>query len=89
MVANFSLVWEPPFTLNLTNVHPDIVYCVDVYNVSCANRQHLLSDCSLTEPTYPYDYNHQRADLLEYVVVPRSNVENARNGTPQVLIGIN
>ena len=87
MMANFSLVWEPPFTLNLTNVYPDIIYCVDVYNVSCADRQHLVSNCSLTEPTYRYGYNRQQTDLLEYIVIPRSNVQNARNGTPQVLTG--
>ena len=85
MMRNSSLEWEAPFTLNLTNAHPDIVYCVDVYNVSCAGRQHLVSDCSLTEPTY--HYYPQTDIILEYVVVPRSNVQNARNGTPQVLTG--
>ena len=78
-------MWEPPFSLNLTNIHPDITYCVDVYNVSCAGRQHLISDCGLTEPTY--HYSHQRADLFEFVIVPRSNVANPRNGTPQTLRG--
>ena len=82
------LSWSPPFSLNLTNIEPDIVYCVEVYNITCGRRDLITSDCDVTEPSYTSD------DLLdgyiyEYIVTPRSNVEGARNGTPsQPLRGV-
>ena len=77
-----TVFWEPPFSLDLTGVDPDIVYCIDVYNVTCGRRELIISDCNVTEPSYtsdniaPYEY------IYEYIVTPRSNVPGARNGTP-------
>ena len=79
-------MWDAPFSLDLTNTDPDIVYCVDIYNHSCENRHHLISDCGIEEPFYPYN-SHQGIDLLEYIVTPRSNVEGARNGSRSSLKG--
>ena len=86
MRVNFSLVWDPPFSLDLTNTDPNIIYCVDVYNHSCTSHHHLISDCSKEEAVYPYN-PHQEIGLLEYVITPRSNAESAINGTPSVLRG--
>jgi hypothetical protein len=75
-----TIFWSPPFSLNLTDIEPDIIYCVDVYNITCGRRDLIISDCNVTEPSYtsyaPNGY------IYEYIVTPRSNVEEARNGTP-------
>ena len=82
-----TISWSPPFSLNLTNIEPDIVYCVEVYNITCGERDFIISDCNVTEPSYTSN------DLLdgyiyEYIVTPRSNVEGAENGTSQTLRGM-
>ena len=82
--VNSTISWEPPFSLDLTNVEPDIVYCVDVYNITCGGRDLVSSDCSVTDTNYTSlsdDY------LYEYIVTPRSNVEGVENGTSQPFKG--
>ena len=76
------LSWSPPFSLDLTNVEPDIVYCVDVYNITCGGRELLISDCDVTETSYTSDVIAPDGYIYEYIVTPRSNVEGAINGTP-------
>ncbi len=75
-----TLSWDPPLSLDLTGVDPDIAYCVDIYNITCGERDIIISDCSVIEPSYissvPDEY------IYEYIVTPRSNVDGARNGTP-------
>ena len=73
------LSWSPPFSLNLTNTEPDIVYCVEVYNITCGRRDLVISDCDVTEPSYTFD--SPSGYIYEYIITPRSNVEGARNGT--------
>ena len=87
---DFSTIsWNPPFSLNLTNVEPDIVYCVDMYNITCGGRELLISDCDVTETSYTSDIFAPDGYIYEYIVTPRSNVEGAINGTPsQPLRGI-
>ena len=77
-----TLSWSPPFSLDLTNVEPDIVYCVDVYNITCGGRELLISDCDVTETSYTSDVIVPDGYIYEYIVTPRSNVEGAINGTP-------
>ena len=80
-----------PFTLDLTGIDPDIVYCVDVYNITCGGRDLVSSDCNVTDTRYLINDNNI-IDTLgtsvahEYIVTPRSNVEHAVNGTPSLLI---
>ena len=80
-------MWEPPFSLDLTNVSPDIIYCVDVYNITCGSFDLLVSDCDVAEPFYMYSDHDQEDILHHYVVTPRSNAENTNNGTPTVVNG--
>ena len=91
LVRNFTtLSWKAPFSLDLTNIEPDIAYCVDVYNITCGGRKLLISDCDVTETSYTFDGISPEGYLYEYIVTPRSNVEGAINGTPsQPLRGIN
>ena len=81
-----TITWEAPFSLNLTGVDPDIVYCVEVYNITCG-RSLLISECDVMDTSYTND------DLLpgyiyEYTVTPRSNVEGASNGTSLTVTGV-
>ena len=80
-----KISWEPPFSLDLTDVDPDIVYCVDVYNITCGGRDLVSSDCSVTDTNYT---SLSDGYLYEYIVTPRSNVEGAENGTATTLRGM-
>ena len=73
-----TLSWVAPFSLDLTNIDPDIVYCVDVYNITCGGRDLVSSDCHVTDTNYTA---FSDGYLYEYIVTPRSNVEGAGNGT--------
>ena len=83
---NSTITWNPPFSLDLTNVEPDIVYCVDVYNITCGGRELLISDCNVTETSYTSDVIAPDGYIYEYIVTPKSNVEGAINGTSSKLV---
>ena len=83
---NDVILWDAPFSLNLTNVEPDIVYCVDVYNITCGGRELLISDCEIMETSYTSDV-FQPGYIYEYMVTPRSNVEGAQNGIRKNITG--
>ena len=85
---NTTILWEAPFSLNLTNVEPDIVYCVEVYNITCGGRELLISDCDVTETSYTCDVIAPDGYIYEYTVTPRSNVEGALNGTSKTITGV-
>ena len=79
------LNWKRPFSLNLSSVDPDIIYCVDIFKVDDLqlSRDHLDSNCSVLEPHYTFALtNEDPRALRQFTVTPRSNVEGARNGTP-------
>ena len=77
-----TLSWDPPFSLDLTGVDPDIVYSVEVYNITCGGRKLVISDCNVTENDYTSDAIALDGYIYEYIVTPRSNVQGAQNGTP-------
>ena len=84
MSSAIHLAWQPPFSLNLTTAEPDIVYCVDVFNITDGNteRDHLISNCSVFETYYNFEVdNPDTKDLFQFIITARSNVEGARNGT--------
>ena len=77
--------WEPPFSLDLSEVEIDIIYCVDIYNITCGVKEFVVSDCNVTSTNYTIPHDGY---LYKFIVTPRSNVERAINGTPsQPLIG--
>ena len=47
-----SLTWEPPFSLDIDGVDPDITYCVDVINSTSSVTLH--SECGITETEFSY-----------------------------------
>ena len=84
---NFSTFsWDPPPSLDLTDIDPDIAYCVDIYNITCDMRERIISDCSVTEPIYTSDVIMD-GYIYEYTITPRSNVPGARNGTADTVTG--
>ena len=80
--SSSTLTWVSPFSLDLTGVDLDVVYCVEVYNITCGRRDLIISDCNVTEPSYTSDDIAPDGYLYQYIVTPRSNVPGARNGTP-------
>ena len=81
-----SITWEPPFSLHLTGVDPDIVYCVKVYNITCGMRDLIISDWNVIEPSYTSDALYE-GFLYNITVTPRSNVHNALNGISSTFTG--
>ena len=82
-----TITWTPPPSIDLTNVTIDIVYCIEVQNITCGERGDVIvSECGITEPNY-----QSRGIPLNYIynitVTPMSNVEGALNGTLAYLEG--
>ena len=75
-----TITWVPPFSLDLTGVDPDIAYCVEVYNITCGVDDLLVGDCNVTDPHY-VDNQLQQEYIYYITITPRSNGQNARNGT--------
>lgn len=77
------IIWEPPFSLNLTDTEPDIIYCVEMFNVTGRkSRDHILSDCNVVVPYYTFTSSQpDPTDTFEVIITPRSNIEGATNGT--------
>ena len=80
------ITWKAPFSLNLTNIDPNIVYCVEVYNITCGVEYMAVSDCNVTEPSYADNRLHQ-GHIYRINITPRSNGENAQNGSGNTKIG--
>ena len=80
-----DLSWTAPSSLDLTGVDPDVVYCVEVHNITCG-RSLLISECDVMETSYTNDA-FLPGYIYEYTVTPRSNVEGARNGSTYMVIG--
>ena len=75
-----SYFWEPPPTLDLTGVDPNIVYCVEISNITCGWSVLIQSECGLTNPVLMGD-GLDPSYVYEINVTPRSNVREASNGT--------
>ena len=82
-----SLSWKAPFSLDLTGVDPDIIYCVEVVNVTC-RRRIMISVCDVAEPSYTFN-DIMDGYIYEYAVTPKSNMEGAENGMTTKVTGIN
>ena len=73
----FIIHWDPPFSLNLTGVDPDITYCVDVLNRTSELMIH--SECDIEETEFRYRTPSRIwCDWLTFIVTP---VNLAGNGT--------
>jgi hypothetical protein len=81
-----TLYWIPPFSLDLTNTDPDVIFCVEVYNITCG-RSLLISECDVMGTSYSSDALLS-GYIYEYTVTPRSNVKGASNGTSLTVVGM-
>ena len=85
---NGSIIsWEPPFSLNLTNADPDIAYCVEVYNVTCGESDPVFMDCNVVDNNMVNCLICELSYIYKVLVIPRSNVDQATNGTPLAVRG--
>ena len=68
--TTLSLTWEPPFTLDITGVDPDITgYCVDVMNSTSSVTLH--SQCRITETLFSYPIpENTNCTVVEFIVTP-------------------
>lgn len=87
--SNTSIItWNPPFSLNLSNIEPDIVYCVDIFNITCGYLDHLVSDCNVLDQMYAFSPTIEDSRYIYAIqITPRSNVRGVRNGTSLILQG--
>ena len=81
-----TITWEAPFSLDLTGVGPDIVYCVEVYNITCGVDDLVAGDCDVTEPRF-MDNRLQQGYIYRITITPRSNGQDAQNGTNNTIEG--
>ncbi|XP_064388441.1 uncharacterized protein LOC135336525 [Halichondria panicea] len=81
--TSMTLIWDAPFSLDLTTAEPDIQYCVDVHSVP--GGQLVESTCDIIDTNYTFSTSDQ--DQLMFTVTPRSNVEGSLNGTSSELVG--
>ena len=80
-----QLRWTQPFSLDLNDTNPDVIYCIDIYEVTDIGLQRdlhipVVSDCSVIRPQYSFTPANSNS-LFQFVVTPRSNVPGAKNGT--------
>ena len=82
-----ELSWDAPFSLDLTNVDPDIIYYVQVINTTCGDGSITFRNGTITEielNLFGYSQHH----TYEVTITPRSNVEGAKNGTTLITQGL-
>ena len=68
-----QLMWKPPFSLNLTTAEPDIVYCVDIFNIVAEEqeKEYLITNCSVFESRYYFTVdNPDPRDLFQLPSLP-------------------
>ena len=86
MEGFLHFTWNPPFTLNITNIKPDTYYCINVYNIT-HNSQHdpLYTVCDLIQPEFDFRVtNPIPCDQFQFQVIP---VNGAGNGTLNSISG--
>ena len=90
---NFTifLTWEPPFTLDITNVDPDITgYCVDVINSTSSEM--LYSECGITETEFSYlipNNSHCYITTFSFSITPLNTVGRGEMATNEHRVATN
>jgi hypothetical protein len=89
--------WSQPHSLDITSApNPGIIYCVHIYSFPCSSGQRsrldsndVYSACNVTEPNIIMVIDKQLGrDLLYGIeVLPRINLDMARNGTRSIYEG--
>ena len=80
-ISTLSVDWERPYSLNLSNVEPDITYCLDVKIFNDSSRLgFIFSTCGIivTEYVFHNIVDSRPCDVYEVFVTP---VNGAGNGS--------
>ena len=86
--ATALVSWLPPFSLNLTYVEPDIVYCLNVNRVINQSETHFITNCSIFVTEYVINSTDDSEEMYYVVTVSaRNNVEGTRNGSEATVLG--
>ena len=74
--SSILLTWDPPFSLDITGVDPDLCYCVEVYNIR-RGRALLTTNCSVYATQFYFNAtNPSQCDVLEVRVFAVNQVGN-------------
>ena len=84
--TSFDLSWKSPFSLDLTNVDPDIIYCVEMTNITCGANTVLFSNCTVLENELKL-VGFSSHQAYEFTISPKSNVKGALSGNPSSIRG--
>ena len=82
---NTNITWKPPFSQDLTNFEPDIIYCLTVDLFNCSMTVPWFRQCGIEVPYYVVNSFHNN-DLLKIEVTPMSNGGGV-NGTTLTVQG--
>ena len=79
-VSTLSLTWEPPFTLDITGVDPDITgYCVDVINSTSSVK--LYSQCGINETEFRYPIPPNTGCTVYHFTITSVNIVGRGEGS--------
>ena len=80
-----TITWDAPFSLDLTGVDPDIVYCVEVYNITCGEFHPVFMNCNVVKDMITCSC--EPSFIYEVLITPRSNANRSLNGTALAIKG--
>ena len=78
--------WDPLFSLDLTDIDPDIVYKVELFETTCG-RNVPIHQSDVAENSVAKE-NLDLMQIYKDVITPRNNVHGARNGPSVEIEGI-
>ena len=87
-VSDNQISWSAPYSLDITNVDPDIVYCVSIANYTCGSENPVLiiDDCNVTETKFIFNIPDD-GGIYQYNITSRSNVLDSNNGRSTTITG--
>ena len=79
-------LWNPLPTLDITDVDPDILYTVELYQITCG--QNILINRTEVAGSNVTEEGLDLMQIYKAVIAARNNVRNARNGPSVEMKGI-
>lgn len=81
-LENVMFGWDPPFSLDLTNADPDIVYNVYVYDITCEEAILVYHNRELTRNYTKLNVTLSSDKRYNVSVTAQSYIAQANNGPP-------